>query len=710
MGKISDFYTNGKTTITKTIDGVQHTFTCTKTLNELFTDPVDDFDNSICLSFCSNNERVNTARRYYNSNSTNNFNVAWANIIDTRYRAYYKENITGEPVEFIGSSLIWSDTNKVIPDDIMLSLKDLTDGYGNSITTSLFKNYRFLLDANNNGLNDIFVVWSQSNGECADAYRTNGYYGKITPSVRIIKNLMNTTRENMINGSVCNVGLVLFIKYKDQLYITTPSALYPYLNCWSYDPDYRLDNFNEFTAAISRSTGADKTWCGAFTDTDNKMYLDMLGNFDLPTTPTEFPFTSDIAYVCGLKRYISTSSRRSCQWMLNGDLTKYNENMFGLKWITSTEYDTPQSLYDNMKLPYMDEYADIDCEKWVTGLDAIKISDSKNVDMDYDKTPDITPPSKRDNTDKIDKMNSNSVMSIYGRIKYYKMTSTELAGMLSEIEELDDDKAMNGFVSCYHVPMLTDNICEYSAGINIRVAGHTLTQTADHIVGNKTYTIASFSVPAHHNNAYDTLTKYYLYTPFTDVIPLDYKCYNRNITVELHPSIQDITASLTVKCDGAIIHKQTVSLGSSLSIAVENNAEKQQALISACSKYTASAMGTLAGFMTGNIPAIAGGSLGVISSTANVMNALNRNYIHSYGTNTGASIGLLPSGVYLIEHIVKLDEPANFGATVGYLTNKKMELSANMGYTKMDKPRIECGLTAPEMTELISMLENGVIL
>jgi len=342
-------------------------------------------------------------------------------------------------------------------------------------------------------------------------------------------------------------------------------------------------------------------------------------------------------------------------------------------------------------------------------LDKDEFDDSENGKWtDTDNIPSPKPPTPPD-TDEITEMSSNTVMSIYGRVKYYKMTSVELAGMLSEIEELDDDKAMNSFVSCYHVPMLSDNICEYSAGINIRVAGHTLTQTADHIVANKTYTLASFSVPSRHNNAYDTLTKYYLYTPFTDVIPLNYKCYNRNIAVELHPSIQDITASLTVKCDGAIIHKQTVSLGSALSIAVENNAEKQQALIGACSKYAASAMGTLAGFMTGNIPAIAGGSLGVISSTATVMNALNRNYIHSYGTNTGAAIGLLPSGIYLIEHVIRIDEPANFGATVGYLTNKMLTLAPNMGFTKLDKPRIDCGLTAPEMTELLSMLENGVI-
>lgn len=710
MGKISDFYTNGKTTITKTIDGVQHTFTCTKTLNELFTNPVDDFDDSICLSFCSNNERVNTARRYYNSNSNNNFNIAWHDDPNAPlYSAYYKENVTGEPVDFIGTALLYCGDN-VPPDEEMFSLTDLKTGHNVTISSSLFNNTRFLLDVNGHGLNDLYISWSQARSHSGTSYTSEGYTGKITPTVRIIRNLMTTTKSNMSIGSNCNVIPVLFIKFKNQTYITTASALYPYLYCWYNDKNYRINNFDTFNAPFTQSTATDKTWCGAFKDDENNMYLDMLGNFDLPEQPTVFPFTSDSDYVVGSARYSSSSSSWSCQWLLNPELTQYNENMFGLKWITSTEYDTPQSLYDNMKLPYMDQYADIDCEKWITGLDTIKTSDSKNVDMNYDKTPDITPPSKRDNPDKIDKMNSNSVMSIYGRVKYYKMTSTELAGMLSEIEELDDDKAMNCFVSCYHVPMLSDHICEYSAGINIRVASHTLTQTADHIVGNKTYTIASFNVPAHHNNAYDTLTKYYLYTPFTDVIPLDYKCYNRNITVELHPSIQDITASLTVKSDGTIIHKQTVSLGSSLSIAVENNAEKQQALIGACSKYTASAMATLGGFMTGNIPAIAGGALGVISSTSNVMNALNRNYIHSYGTNTGASIGLLPSGVYLIEHIVKLDEPANFGATVGYLTNKKLELSVNMGYTKMDKPRIECGLTAPEMTELISMLENGVIL
>lgn len=342
-------------------------------------------------------------------------------------------------------------------------------------------------------------------------------------------------------------------------------------------------------------------------------------------------------------------------------------------------------------------------------LDKDEFDESEN--GKWTNTDDIPSPHPvTPDKDDITEMKSNDVMSIYGLVKYYKMTSVELAGMLSEIEDLDDDKAMNSFVSCYHMPMLSEQSTVFSPNINIRIAGHTLSQTADHIVSNQRYTLATFNVPIRHGNAYDTMTKYYLYTPFTDVIPIDYKCYGRTITVELHPSVQDMTGSLTVKCDGLIVHKQSVSLGSALAISVENNAEKQQALIGACAKYAGSAMATLGGFMTGNIPAVAGGALGVIASTTNVMNALDRNYIHSYGTNTGASIGLLPSEVYFIENYVSLDKPANFASIQGNLVNKEMTLTNGMGFTKLDKPRISCSLTAPEINELMQMLENGVIL
>lgn len=334
----------------------------------------------------------------------------------------------------------------------------------------------------------------------------------------------------------------------------------------------------------------------------------------------------------------------------------------------------------------------------------------KSDNSTWTNTDEIPRSGSDDNKDYIEEMKSNDVMPVYGLVKYYKMTSVELAGMISEIEDLSDDKAMQCFVSCYLMPMLSEQATIYSSGINIRIAGHTLSQTADHIVANQRYTLATFTAPVRHGNAYDTLTKYYLYTPFTDVIPLDYKCYGRTITVELHPSVQDMTGSLTIKCDGMIIHKQSVSLGSALAISVENNAEKQQALINACSKYGASAMGTLGGFVTGNIPAIAGGTLGVIASTANVLNAIDRNYIHSYGTNTGASISLLPSNIYLIENYVSLDKPSNFATIHGNLANKEMTLTSGMGFTKLDKPRVSCTLTAPEVNELIQLLENGVIL
>lgn len=347
----------------------------------------------------------------------------------------------------------------------------------------------------------------------------------------------------------------------------------------------------------------------------------------------------------------------------------------------------------------------------ITGDYAENIADWKSDNSSWENTDNIDRPRRDDAGDEITEMKSNDETSIHGRVKYYQMTDTSLASFISDVESiLDDTNVMNNFVCAYHIPLNCEDICIAGAGSHIIIGGHTLSTSAPKVVGCNTVTLASFSVPRRHNNAYDTLTKYYLYTPFTDVIPLNYKCAGHTITVQLHPSVQDVTGVITVKANGMEIYKQSVSIGSSLCIATENNAEKQNAIINSVSKYTGSAMATLGGFMTGNIPAIAGGSLGIIASTSQVVNAVNNSYIHSYGATTGNSLSLLPTGVYLIEYVTRTDEPENFGATVGYLTNKTLTLSENMGFTKLDKPRIDCGLTAPEMSELINMLENGVIL
>lgn len=312
--------------------------------------------------------------------------------------------------------------------------------------------------------------------------------------------------------------------------------------------------------------------------------------------------------------------------------------------------------------------------------------------------------------DIIKSMKSNTSDGIHGRITYYTLNDVQFKSFCDDVSEITDDpNIMNNLVCCYTVPRLCEPLTT-TTNMPIKIGGHTLTTHGNKVITQNTYTIASFNVPSRHNNAYDTLTKYYLYTPYTDVIPLNYKCYGRTITVELHPSIPDVTASLTVKADGMIIFKQGISLGNAIPVVTENNAEKNNAIIQSGIKYAGSALSFAGGIATGNPIAIGGGALGIVSSTVNAMNAVTTTHNHSYGSNTGSSIWLMPSKVYLIEHVVKLDKPDNFAHTVGNLCNKAITLYAGMGFTQLQNPRINTSLTVSEKTELNQMLEKGVIL
>lgn len=320
-------------------------------------------------------------------------------------------------------------------------------------------------------------------------------------------------------------------------------------------------------------------------------------------------------------------------------------------------------------------------------------------------------PSVKPIRDKIDDMTFNSTSAIYGSTHYYKLDATTLASFISDIEDITDDpNVMNNYVCCYNVPLINESICVAGTGSPIRIGGHTLSTNGKRVVGCNLVTLARLTVPRRHNNAFDNLTKYYIYTPFTGVIPLDYKCYGKTITVELAPSITDMTGTINIKCDGLIIYKQSVSLGSAISISVENSSEKMLAIVNACGKYGASAISTISGVATGNITAIAGGALGIVASTTNALNAISQSYNHNYGTTTGTSLTFNPSNIYIIEYVVNLDKPDNFSQIHGNLTNKTMTLTQGMGYTVCDNPKIYGTMSLAERTEIENYLQTGVIL
>lgn len=716
MGKVSDFYTDGKTTYTRTIDGVQHTFTVTKTLNELFSTTVEDFDNSICLSYCSNNDRVNTARRYYNGN-LNNFNVSWnKDPNETLFSAYYKENVTGEPVEFIGTALLWCD-NRILPDETMFSLKDLKDGHNSVISSTLFNNACFLLDVNGNGLNDIYISWTKSSGHSIASYTTTGYVGKIISTVKVVKNLMSRSKTDMIIGSNCGILPVLFVKYKEQIYITTPTMLYPWLNCFNYNTSYNINNFDEFQANISQATSAEKTWAGAFKDTDDRMYLDMIGNFDLPDVPTPFPFESNTDYVVGYERYTSSSARRTCQWLLNPDLTKYNENMFGVKWVENTEYATAQDLYDNMKLPYMDEYADIDCEKWDTGLDNIKISDSKNVDMDYDKMPDIKTDKDEDNKLAPQPLNPYALAERF--FNRYLLTAQEMIDLKTALdgETLQELNAIQYVVNLCIVPDGLDNYYNSISTSVIKFGKTEVNLPAKQVLGaTSIIDFGGTNILKKYNNFldYEPYTKISVYIPFCGKVnlPTD-KVMGKYINIKVAFDYLDGNCTGYVFVEDSLIATATGNFYCSVPLSQDVSMNKSMEYMFSTINWIGQGVGSIGVGLATQNPAISIG--GAVSSSANFMNSLHDITAKS-DTNIVQGSGNLnvfnaPMECCVYYERPDVNVPALFGEINGFACHESGKLNDFHGFTSCSDfhvDKILCTKTEKEMIE--ELLKKGVIL
>lgn len=388
----------------------------------------------------------------------------------------------------------------------------------------------------------------------------------------------------------------------------------------------------------------------------------------------------------------------------------HNANSTGIRW-TVNNINSADDFRKYVRLGVMDSNGLITHNEWIQGETGIANSDNPNKDGSYSDLPDWKPSDGGDK-DEIEPMLYGDNVGLYGAVTYYTMTYVQLSSFMDALKAatIEHPDIASGFVSAYYIPKVLDNIT-HSTEMPVRVKGVELSgATGGKTILQKSLVLGTIYVPVRHNNAFDTLTKYFLYTPYTDVIPLNYKCYGKTLTIIMLPALQDCTASIIVQCDGMTIAKQTVSLGSSLAIAVENNSEKSTAIVNACSKYLASAGGVIGGAVTGNLPAVAGGAIGVVAATVNVLNAIGNTYIHSYGTTTGTSLSLNPQNIYLIEYIVKPDKPDNFASTVGNLCNKELTLTENMGYTVCDNPKIYGTMTLAERTEIENYLRSGVIL
>lgn len=714
MSRVSATYTSGSGQFN--VFASQSTVECTlsPTLSTLFSGGISDFDNSICLNFCTNNDRVNTTYRY-SGYTENNCNISWDDVSGhERFDFYWSDNIPQDTVSFIGTVLLASTEQSTtnFPNGLF-SLKRYLNGYGSH---DAWDNLRFVLDVGGNGFNDIYAVFSGSD-DGASNYTATDHYTTSDCAIKYCPNLMTRDITTIYaNSNYINIRPYIVFMTNDEIYLGSITSLHPWACFFYYNGSYQIDNFNDFKANINKSTGADKTFTGAF-GSDDAPYLDFIGKMDIPTEKTQAPLSSSTAYTISYKRYSSSSAYRDALWCLHKSLCDYNWNMIGLKWVRTEEF-TSDETHTKMKLPYMDDFCSIDCESWVTGLTQIKQSDSKNVDMSFSHLPDINPAGK-DQQDKYDQIGITLNGAGNSFCHWYGVTSSEMYSLLSAFYSASVPTGLNPLdhiIGVIQAPFDISTYCSGTGGTAIKI-GTWDTGVTGFMLGNQGsnsfVNMGSYAIPRYHSNFMDyaPYTTISLYVPYCGTIDLPPSLFvGHTVSVQLMYDIFAGDCTAMIMRDGSYYTSIAGNFTSTVAISAENMGAIKQAIVNGCMGVIGGAVTGIGGFASGNVAVGIGGTAGMIGSFAKSTEEINGIAPTMRGVAGGRSMFYKPN-----KPIIYINTPVN-KITDGYINTHGLPvmetktLSAGNGFTVVDNPVVTGNMTQAERTAIVNMFKNGVIL
>lgn len=323
--------------------------------------------------------------------------------------------------------------------------------------------------------------------------------------------------------------------------------------------------------------------------------------------------------------------------------------------------------------------------------------------------------------DKTVKMEIGGFYAIGGLVNYYSLVNTpdhnplnEISANLSNWDYVATGKdVLKNLVSLKAIPIQRENLCRGTAknvtiaGVDTGVAGQTIDSIYDRIV------LGSVSIPHRYNDFrdYAPYTKIEVCAPFVGWLQLPSHAMGHDIRLEMTYDI--ISGSCKVYCildNNTIITEVCGNIAMDIPFTAEAVGVKSAQLINAGLGVAGSALSLGTGLISGNIVGSASGIIGMANSITQTICSNNANYTEVRG-NTGDANNFY--GVkqcylkitYPVSHV-----PDNYGKTVGYLYNKNATLTEGMGFTKTSNTYIHGDMLESEKLEIISLMENGVIL
>lgn len=398
-------------------------------------------------------------------------------------------------------------------------------------------------------------------------------------------------------------------------------------------------------------------------------------------------------------------------------------NSTGLRYYDGGAFTNINDIKANVYMGVMDNDGITDCNSRIKGWAEIENSDLPNVHRngyEWDVTDPTRPPVDPTKDDTV-KMEIGGYYTAGGLVNYYSLVNTPeyrpldlLSANLSSWDYVATGKdVLKNLVSLKAFPLSRDLLCRGTtkeitiAGTQTGVNGQTVDSTYGII------NLGTISIPHRYNDFrdYAPYTKIEVCVPFCGWVSLPSHCMGRTIDVKMTYDI--ITGSCTVYVildDNTIVAQACGCIAYDIPFTADAVGMKTAGMINGITGVAGSALSLGTGLVSGNIVGSASGIIGLANSVTQTICANNANYTEVKG-NTGDSNNF--AGVkkcYLKITYPVSEVPNGYGKTVGYLYNKNVTLTNNLGYTKTANTKISGNMMETEKLEIINLMENGVIL
>lgn len=229
------------------------------------------------------------------------------------------------------------------------------------------------------------------------------------------------------------------------------------------------------------------------------------------------------------------------------------------------------------------------------------------------------------------------------------------------------------------------------------------------VVSNQFVTVDCGSVTIDENkqNAtdYAPYTSIHLYLPFIGFVELDTnEVMNSTISVKYKVDVYTGTCLASVSVD------RTADMPNDpILYTYSGNCSQQIPLTSGNATGMLSA---LIGGITAGLSVASGGGLGIMAGAQILGNSLTHDMFHvNHSGNLSANAGIMgQKKPYVIIGRRHGYDANNYSRFYGYPVNKTVVLGNHTGFTQVKKCLLQTKATKPEYDEIMSLLENGVIL